>query len=84
LIVYFVEFEAYRDSFSSRVKLMDGVEPTTVVVIRLACFVAILIGMAIWELFLPRRKLVAGKPWRWTSNLSLGGKDIQSCILRTV
>ena len=50
---------------------MDGVEPTTVVIVRLACFLAILIGMAIWELYLPRRKLVAGKPWRWTSNLGL-------------
>ncbi|MFH1302499.1 MAG: sterol desaturase family protein [Planctomycetota bacterium] len=50
---------------------MDGVEPTIVVIVRLACFLAILIGMAIWELHLPRRKLVAGKPWRWTSNLGL-------------
>ncbi|MEQ8853910.1 sterol desaturase family protein [Gimesia sp.] len=50
---------------------MDNVEPTTVVIVRLACFLSILIGMAVWELFVPRRKLVAGKPWRWTSNLSL-------------
>lgn len=50
---------------------MDDVEPTIVVIVRLACFLSILIGMAFWELYLPRRKLVAGKPWRWTSNLSL-------------
>jgi sterol desaturase/sphingolipid hydroxylase (fatty acid hydroxylase superfamily) len=50
---------------------MDNVEPTTVVIVRLACFLPILIGMAVWELIVPRRKLVAGKTWRWTSNLSL-------------
>ncbi|MCA9114059.1 MAG: sterol desaturase family protein [Planctomycetaceae bacterium] len=27
--------------------------------------------MAVWELLLPRRKLTAAKPWRWTSNLVL-------------
>ena len=39
--------------------------------IRLGCFLAMLIAMAIWELLLPRRSLVARKPWRWVSNLSL-------------
>ena len=41
------------------------------VLIRLGCFVGILIVMAIWELLAPRRELTVSKPLRWTSNLAL-------------
>lgn len=50
---------------------MGELEQTTELMIRLACFLAVLIGMAIWEVFLPRRSLTVSKPWRWTSNLFL-------------
>jgi sterol desaturase/sphingolipid hydroxylase (fatty acid hydroxylase superfamily) len=39
--------------------------------IRLGCFAGVLAIMALWELRAPRRKLVAGKPLRWASNLGL-------------
>ena len=44
---------------------------STEIVIRLGCFLAVLVAMAVWEVLTPRRRLVAGKPWRWTSNLML-------------
>jgi sterol desaturase/sphingolipid hydroxylase (fatty acid hydroxylase superfamily) len=50
---------------------MNGLQTTTELSIRLGCFLAVLIAMAVWELFLPRRSLVARKSWRWASNLSL-------------
>ena len=51
--------------------VMDGFQPSTELSIRLGCFLAVLIAMASWEVFLTRRKLVVRKPWRWASNLSL-------------
>lgn len=50
---------------------MEELEQSTELMIRLGCFLAVLTGMAIWEIFLPRRVLKVRKPWRWTSNLSL-------------
>ena len=39
--------------------------------IRLAAFVGVFLAMGIWESLWPRRRLVANKPARWFSNLSL-------------
>ena len=50
---------------------MDGLEQLTEWAVRMGCFLVVLIGLVIWEIFLPRRSLVVRKPWRWTSNLSL-------------
>ncbi len=51
---------------------MDGqLSPQVEVAIRLGCFLAVLVAMAAWEVFAPKRELIAGKPWRWTSNLTL-------------
>jgi len=50
---------------------MERLQQTTEVSIRLGCFLTVLIGMIVWETFLPRRSLVARKTWRWVSNLSL-------------
>jgi sterol desaturase/sphingolipid hydroxylase (fatty acid hydroxylase superfamily) len=58
-------------ALSEHVTLMDALQPTTELSIRLGCFLGVLIAMAGWELFLPRRALVVQKPWRWASNLSL-------------
>jgi sterol desaturase/sphingolipid hydroxylase (fatty acid hydroxylase superfamily) len=44
-----------------------SVEP----LVRLACFVGVLVAMAFWEAAAPRRKLVASRPARWLSNLGL-------------
>jgi sterol desaturase/sphingolipid hydroxylase (fatty acid hydroxylase superfamily) len=39
--------------------------------IRIGCFAGVFALLALWELVAPRRKLVAGKPLRWGSNLGL-------------
>ncbi len=39
--------------------------------IRIGCFLGVLIAMAVWEALAPRRSLMAHKPLRWASNLSL-------------
>ncbi|MEX2288475.1 MAG: sterol desaturase family protein [Planctomycetaceae bacterium] len=39
--------------------------------IRIGCFLGVLIAMAVWEAVAPRRSLMAHKPLRWASNLSL-------------
>ncbi len=39
--------------------------------IRLGCFVAVLLLMGLWEVLAPRRRLIAAKPLRWSSNLVL-------------
>jgi sterol desaturase/sphingolipid hydroxylase (fatty acid hydroxylase superfamily) len=44
-------------------------------VIRLGCFAGVLILMALWEILAPRRRLIAGKPWRWANNLGLVALD---------
>jgi sterol desaturase/sphingolipid hydroxylase (fatty acid hydroxylase superfamily) len=44
-------------------------------VIRLGGFVGVLALMALWEILAPRRRLIAGKPWRWASNLGLVALD---------
>lgn len=41
------------------------------VAVRLGCFLGVLLGMALWELFAPRRKLNVRKAPRWASNLGL-------------
>lgn len=48
--------------------MIDGLSEN---IIRPAAFAGVLLTMAVWELFLPRRQLTAAKPWRWTSNLVL-------------
>lgn len=40
-------------------------------VIRLGCFVAVLLAMALWETLAPRRPLAVRRTLRWTSNLAL-------------
>jgi sterol desaturase/sphingolipid hydroxylase (fatty acid hydroxylase superfamily) len=49
--------------------------PEVETVIRLSCFAGVLILMALWEILAPRRRLTAGKPWRWASNLGLVALD---------
>jgi sterol desaturase/sphingolipid hydroxylase (fatty acid hydroxylase superfamily) len=39
--------------------------------LRLGCFVGVLLAMALWEVLAPRRRLNVDRPWRWTSNLGL-------------
>ncbi len=39
--------------------------------IRLAFFVGVLIPLALWEIFLPRRVLTTSKPGRWMNNFGL-------------
>jgi sterol desaturase/sphingolipid hydroxylase (fatty acid hydroxylase superfamily) len=56
--------------------------PMIEVAVRLACFVGVLLVMAIWEVLAPRRKLTASKPLRWTSNLALSG--INSLLARVI
>jgi len=31
--------------------------------------------MVLWEILAPRRRLIAGRPWRWASNLGLVALD---------
>lgn len=45
--------------------------PHVEIIVRLASFGGVLLAMAMWELFLPKRKLTVGKPLRWASNLGL-------------
>ena len=54
-----------------RMPNMPTLDASTEIAIRLGCFLAVLALMAVWEMFSPRRRLAAGKPWRWTSNLLL-------------
>src|SRR4051812_43606598 len=39
--------------------------------IRLSAFVAVFTALALWEIFAPRRELVAGRKPRWPSNLGV-------------
>jgi sterol desaturase/sphingolipid hydroxylase (fatty acid hydroxylase superfamily) len=48
--------------------------------IRLAAFVVVLIGMAVWEVAAPRRTLNVAKRQRWTTNLGIAA--INTVILR--
>lgn len=50
--------------------------------VRLTAFVSVLLGMAVWEVVAPRRKLVASKPVRWFSNLTLAA--INTALVRAV
>ena len=50
--------------------------------LRLAAFVTVLLGMALWEVIAPRRKLLASKPVRWLSNLGLAA--INTVLIRMV
>jgi sterol desaturase/sphingolipid hydroxylase (fatty acid hydroxylase superfamily) len=40
-------------------------------IVRLACFVGVLLLMGLWEVLAPRRRLSVRKPLRWASNLGL-------------
>jgi len=44
---------------------------TVEMTVRLACFLGVLVAMAVWELLAPRRKLKIGKRSRWMSNMAL-------------
>ncbi len=46
-------------------------EPRYEAAIRLGCFIAVLLAMALWEALAPRRQLSVRRPWRWGSNLGL-------------
>ncbi len=50
--------------------------------IRLGCFFGVLILMALWEVMAPCRPLLAPKPQRWGSNLSL--VVLNTVLLRTL
>ena len=39
--------------------------------VRLSCFLGMLVAMGLWELISPRRRLTVAKGPRWTSNLGL-------------
>ncbi|MBA2114173.1 sterol desaturase family protein [Bremerella alba] len=45
--------------------------PNVEMIVRLTCFLSVLIAMAAWELFAPRRALKVAKTSRWFSNLAL-------------
>lgn len=45
--------------------------PSVEMIVRLSCFFGVLIAMALWELFAPRRVLTIDKTPRWLSNLAL-------------
>ena len=40
-------------------------------VVRLGCFVAVFVVMAMWEIAAPRRRLRASKGSRWFANLGI-------------
>jgi sterol desaturase/sphingolipid hydroxylase (fatty acid hydroxylase superfamily) len=61
---------------------MDPLVQKTELFIRLGFFVGILIIMALWEYFAPRRSLTTSKVTRWTSNLGL--VFIDSILVRLV
>ncbi|HBN78266.1 MAG TPA: fatty acid hydroxylase [Planctomycetaceae bacterium] len=61
---------------------MEGIEQSTELFFRLGIFLVVLFIMALWELFLPRRLLVAQKSRRWASNLILVALNI--CLVRLV
>lgn len=50
--------------------------------LRLACFLAVLLAIAAWELRAPRRSLAVGRLWRWPNNLGLAA--LNTIILRLV
>jgi sterol desaturase/sphingolipid hydroxylase (fatty acid hydroxylase superfamily) len=47
------------------------VSPDQESLVRLGCFVAVLLAMALWEALAPRRRLLVHRPLRWGSNLGL-------------
>lgn len=49
--------------------------PVSEVSIRLGVFVAVLVGMAVWEVLAPRRVQNADRAVRWTSNLGVVALD---------
>lgn len=51
--------------------MLERLQLSTELGVRLGCFLAVLTAMAVWELVVPRRTLVAGKRGRWASNLTL-------------
>jgi sterol desaturase/sphingolipid hydroxylase (fatty acid hydroxylase superfamily) len=50
--------------------------------IRLAAFASVLVLMAAWERFAPRRKQVVPRAWRWSNNLAL--VVIDTILLRAI
>lgn len=50
--------------------------------IRLACFLGVFGGMALWELAAPRRRLTVSKSLRWANNLALVA--LNSVLLRAL
>ena len=39
--------------------------------IRLGCFLGVLLTMALWETLTPRRQQAVGRLWRWPNNIGL-------------
>lgn len=50
--------------------------PNLEIAVRLGCFAAVFIAMALWEWFAPRRRLTAGRRPRWPGNLGILAIDI--------
>jgi sterol desaturase/sphingolipid hydroxylase (fatty acid hydroxylase superfamily) len=44
---------------------------TAEIAIRIGCYAAVFAAMAAWEVFSPRRRLIAGRRSRWPSNLGI-------------
>jgi sterol desaturase/sphingolipid hydroxylase (fatty acid hydroxylase superfamily) len=61
---------------------MDSLAHKGELSIRLGFFIGILIIMALWEVFAPRRPLTTSKPTRWVSNLGLA--LIDSVLVRLI
>jgi sterol desaturase/sphingolipid hydroxylase (fatty acid hydroxylase superfamily) len=43
--------------------------------VRFGFFAGVLVLIALWEVWAPRRRLNVGRPWRWASNLGLVAVD---------
>jgi sterol desaturase/sphingolipid hydroxylase (fatty acid hydroxylase superfamily) len=50
--------------------------PSLEMAVRLGCFAAVFVAMALWEWFAPRRHLAAGRRPRWPGNLGILAIDI--------
>ncbi len=50
--------------------------PSLEIAVRLGCFAAVFATMALWEWFVPRRHLTAGRRPRWPGNLGILAIDI--------
>src|SRR5579864_427120 len=51
-------------------------------IVRLACFVGVLVAMAGWEVIAPRRRRIVSRWARWPSNLGIAA--LNTLLLRLV